>query len=464
MVVRAVIGTLVNCIPYSDHLPQFVQHAIYEDTSSYESAKLESPLASSSDVGTPMSPQQKIHNRILQNRGSVSTPAMPNDDFSLNDPVDPVDPVLPSQDRSDALTETETVQDPDSTRHSMVQKYLDEQNAKFDTLINKNLNVVLQQQNMYEDEASWQQLMVEMAMSRDKEEISLKMTSLMGRASTWIQSHIPRSISSKPPSRANSRPVSRAAVTEADSNEPTDAVVRADDATIENFLDSLDYQTKVNLLRQLRIDLGLSDQDDLLKFSQELSKSHPGAPSLLIDKFETLMIISVRLSFICLKFMIPMATLMYLKFRNNDVLFFNNKNFNRLLTLTIRFMESLEKRLKTETLNAYQYGQQAQDPQASTQTIEQDTAVAQLESPFNESPIDTPKATWTDTFTRMAVNYWLKSRSAQADYAKDPRYAQYFSGKKDGQGDWDDRDELNPGEQGQPSFIDIAQQFADQLR
>lgn len=465
MVVRAVIGLVMNRVPFSDHLPQFVQSVIYEDTSSYESAKLDSPLTTSSDSDAPMSPQQKIHSRILQKRGSpVSVPGVPNDGFLLDNSGS-----VPVADHSDALTEAETVHDADTTRQSMVQKYLDEQNAKFDSLINKNLNVVLQQQSMYEDESSWQQLMVEMAMSRDKDEISLKMTSLMGRASNWIQSHIPRSISSRSSSRGNSRAVSRAAVTEADTNEQTDAVVRADDATIENFLDSLDYQTKVNLLKQLRVDLCISDHDDLSKFSKELSKTHPGAPTLLIDKFETLMIISVRLSFICLKFMIPMATLMYLKFKNNDVLFFNNKNFNRLLSFTIKFMESLEKRLKTETLNAYQYGQESQKAETATQTIE-----GQLERPLDTiettapvselpQPVETPRTTWTDTFTRMAVNYWIKSRNSKADYAKDPRYAQYFSAKKEALGGEWDGDEFNPADQ-ELSFIDIAQQFADQLK
>ncbi|KAL6024009.1 hypothetical protein ACNR90_002045 [Candidozyma auris] len=121
----------------------------------------------------------------------------------------------------------------------------DEQNAKLDSLINKNLNVVLQQQSMYRDEASWQQLMIEMAMARDKDEISMKMTSLMSRASNWIESHIPDHCQPTL-SRANSRPVSGGNVTEADATSRS-TVVRADDATIENFLDSLDYQTKVSL-------------------------------------------------------------------------------------------------------------------------------------------------------------------------------------------------------------------------
>lgn len=266
MVVRAVIGTVVNRLPYSDHLPQFVQNAITEDTSSYELAELVSPLANLSELEGPLSPQQKIHNRILERRElAEAASSMPNDGFLLNHTDDHAD------DRNDALTESETIQGsstPDTTRQSMVQKYLDEQNAKFDSLINKNLNVVLQQQSMYEDESSWQQLMIEMAMARDKDEISMKMTSLMSRASNWIQSHIPGSIASRPSSRANSRPVSGGNVTEADTNEPTDAVVRADDATIENFLDSLDYQTKVSLLRQLRIDLGISDLDDFVKIFQ----------------------------------------------------------------------------------------------------------------------------------------------------------------------------------------------------
>lgn len=466
MVVRAVIGTVVNRLPYSDHLPQFVQNAITEDTSSYELAELVSPLANLSELEGPLSPQQKIHNRILERRElAEAASSMPNDGFLLNHTDDHAD------DRNDALTESETIQGsstPDTTRQSMVQKYLDEQNAKFDSLINKNLNVVLQQQSMYEDESSWQQLMIEMAMARDKDEISMKMTSLMSRASNWIQSHIPGSIASRPSSRANSRPVSGGNVTEADTNEPTDAVVRADDATIENFLDSLDYQTKVSLLRQLRIDLGISDLDDLSRFSKELSASHLGAPTLLIDKIETLMIIYVRLSFICLKFMIPMATLMYYKFKNNDVFFFNNKNFNRLLTFTIKFMESLEAKLKTETLNAYQYGQEIQNENPPTpiegpqnRQLENVEAVSTIEKASN-----TPKPTWSESLTKMAINYWLKSRNEKADYAKDPRYAQYFSGNKDNSGvaEWDDRDELSAEQKEQLSFIEIAQQFADQLK
>lgn len=457
MVVRSLIGAVVNRLPYTDRLPQFVHETLKEDTDSYKLAKLDSPLASSSDLGAPLSPQQKIHNRILRKREPVSPPGS-SDGFLLQEPLMP--------DHSDALTESETVDGGvESSKQRMVQKYLDEQNAKFDSLINKNLNVVLQQQSMFEDEASWQQLMVDLAMSRDKDEISKKMTSLMGRASGWIQSHLPGSRSSST-SASSSRPISGGAITEADSCEQTDAVVRADDATIENFLDSLDYQTKINLLRQLRVDLGISDLDDLSKFSRELSLSHRGTPTLLIDKVETLMIISVRLSFICFKFMIPMATYMYLKFKNNDVLFFNNKNFNRLLSLTIKFMESLEAKLKAETLNAYKYGEGG--PENVPQTIEAppERAYPSIEAEASSPPpVQETKATWTETFTKMAINYWVRSKSSKADYVSDPRYAQYFSGKRDsGEIDGDDRNDNFNLDQHELSFIEIAQQFADQLK
>lgn len=131
-------------------------------------------------------------------------------------------------------------------------------------------------------------------------------------------------------------------------------------------------------------------------------------------------------------------------------------------------MESLEAKLKTETLNAYQYGQEIQNENPPTpiegpqnRQLENVEAVSTIEKASNS-----PKPTWSESLTKMAINYWLKSRNEKADYAKDPRYAQYFSGNKDNSGvaEWDDRDDLSAEQKEQLSFIEIAQQFADQLK
>lgn len=382
-------------MPGNERLPQFVR--------SYWEHSPETASDHSSDEETT---RMRIHSQIMKNRSSE-----------------------------------ESARNADE-KHELVQKYLGEQNAKFDYLINKNLNSVLLQQAMYEEDVPWQQLLLELAITREREEVSKKMSLLTNKVTSWFhwsstesqtQTVAPGSVYSTPPSLPeHSRDVS------------------SDEAVIESFIDSLDHKTKISLLRQLKADLELSGHDDLMRISEEISKAQKNPSQLLIDKIESLMIILVRLSFIGMKFIIPLITLAYHKFKNNDVFVFNNKNFNRLLSFLIRFMETLESKLANDKFNAYRYGSDRHKEEAP-----------ELELPTPEVFDNT---SWSKTIIKLGLEhlFGIGSKDQPTDYTADPKYSLYFSQRKllvDGEPDFDTEDS---GEQ-QGSFLQAAQQFADQM-
>lgn len=232
----------------------------------------------------------------------------------------------------------------------------------------------------------------------------------------------------------------------------------------------------MSLLRQLKRDLELSGHEDLLKISEEISRAQKTPGHLLIDKIESLMVILVRLSFIGMKFVIPLTTLAYHKFKNNDMMIFNNKNFNRLLSFLIKFMEALESKLSSEKLNVYQYGSSSdhghKDAASEAITDVPNNAIESSETPQIEGIMSAePSFGTSQSWSRLALKLTLKhffgiGTSEEAkDYATDPRFAQYFSERRmlvDGDSLFD-KDEVFSDTRTNPSFLNIAQQFADQM-
>lgn len=433
MVVRAVIGVVVNRLPYSDHLPNLVKRML-DDTPQ----KLD-PVTPTNEPVEVLSPRQKIHNRMLDRRNpSVYS------DSGISTPTSGTTTLLPGFD---------SISEECDTEDSVVQKYLDEQNAKFDSLINQNMSIVLLQQNKFEDDAPWQQLVFDLMTSKDNEDVAPKLNVLVGKASSYLYSYVPFH---KEPKITE--------VTQAARTIP-------DEFPVDNFLDSLDYNTKVRLMKQLRVDLGLTENDDLSKLSIELERHLKSAPSLMIDKLELLMVVSVRLAFLGMKFLIPISTLLYLKFKNNEVLLFNSKNFNRLLSFVIGFMERLEESLHSDKLQTFQYGklqekelpgEYSEDRETSKGEALNDELRRYIDEWGEDNNTEKQTSSWTRSLTRMAIGKFFGSYEVQ-DYTADPRYSHYFSGKSQLPLEYNEDSSDSSDSREQLSVFRIAQQFADEM-
>lgn len=207
----------------------------------------------------------------------------------------------------------------------MTEKYLSEQNEEFNSLINRNLKEVIQQQDSFTEEIGWQRLLIELAMARNSDDLTLKINLLMNKLSDTAYSYIPF-IQGEP-----SRQI------------PTLIGVPGGRIEALDVLDEMDYDTKVLFLKLLVVDLGLSQNThDLAEYARNLSLTNEAT---MIDKFELLCLLSIRLSFICLKSVYPICKLLYEKFKEDEILLVNSKNFSKVLSLLIRIMEGFEKKM-----------------------------------------------------------------------------------------------------------------------
>lgn len=410
MVVRSTIGAVVFRMPFSDRLPTIVKTVLDSGT--------KPPL--SDPVECPLSPKEKIHNRLIDKRLAESPPAMHSGPGPSGNPIYPI------------FEEDETIRDTESvtSKKTVMQTYLDEQNAKFDDLINKNLGEVLKQQSQFQEDAGWRQLVFNLAMARNSTDVSSNLGLLMLRATRSAYQWIPFVESpTVSPEEENYRDSSLL-----DRND----VIRTGSASLEPILlESMDYDDKVRLLRQLQRDLGMEGESDMTDFMQKLSldKDTP-----LVDKIQILMILLIRLAFTGLKLFIPLCTAVYTKFKNNDLMVLNNRNFNRLLNTIIQMMVTMEERFDHEA------------------TKTDDMGVQTIEFFDNGGPMPGGDS-WAASVARYTMSRWTADSIDNTDFTNDPRYAQYFTEKR--KMTIEDEDNFLRGEH--PSVFQVAQQFAHEM-
>ncbi|OVF04502.1 hypothetical protein A9F13_27g00462 [Clavispora lusitaniae] len=333
MVIRSTIYAAVSFLPYSDRIPSPIINILKEEKPTEE----EEPQTPEK-LPEPLSPREKIHNRLLDRRSQRSERSV-YDSGSLT------------------LAENDTSNSPVPLRRSILsektdsdivmQKYLEDQNSKFDELINKNLDVVLEQQNKFEEEAHWKSLVMDLT----KCALSSDPTSTMPGALLRAVKH--------------AWPFKMGAT-----EDSFDSATRERQIRLEQMLDSMDYRTKVELLRNLYVDLGISEQKDV----SQLSHLHrPEDPDTLLAKIELLSILSVRLAFIAIRYFIPATKSLYAKFKTDELLLFNSKNLDRLMTRMIKTLEMVEGKLSdsdaksalSERSKGIQPGDNTSSPKAS---------------------------------------------------------------------------------------------------
>lgn len=199
-------------------------------------------------------------------------------------------------------------------RDAVVQQYLDEQNAKFDLLINRNIGAVMEND-------PWLRVV---DILEDKSTVG----ALVGHAQNYLQGHKQKK------------------------NEP--------DPRIEEMVAALSHDEKIALLREIKADLGMADDTDFARLGR-LWAQLKTQESKFIDKLELLVIVLIRLGFLSMRYLIPLSTHFYHKFCGNEVLLFNSRNFNRLMLYVISLMETLEEKLNDDKLQLYQYGSEPKE-------------------------------------------------------------------------------------------------------
>lgn len=304
MVISSAIYSLVTRMPYSDRIPDSVW-GVLQTPSLKEQEAEENRLAE--PVDPPPTPRQILHARLLDRRVQTQNA---------------------SESGSATLAETESERAEsmsDYNTNTVMQKYLEDQNCKFIELIDKNLDAVLQQQTQFEEDAFWKGFVFDLTRYAAKDKLVFKSKSLVGRAMNFGMSFVLSSGEAKKPSA-----------------EALQAEERQ--AHWQEMLDPLDHRSKVELLRQLYVDLGFPDQKNKLKLHD---LAHPDVrPDSLLSQIELLAVLWIRLCFAGVRTFTPKAKSLYTKFKADELFLFNSKNFERALMAMIKAMELADEKFR----------------------------------------------------------------------------------------------------------------------
>lgn len=473
MPVWSLVGTVVQQLPYSQHIPTIITERLLgfelgqapvDTTASCPSTP--TMVAQDEDTeSTSLSPKEKIHSRLLNNRkpelelNFIYSDTC--DDFSdaLISPISQIkhyssppkvnglasppkgdhkqaygfNPVIGSiaeeeepEDTEEAAVEAReqfslglAIASDDS--QGRVQQYLEEQNQKFDTLINKNLEVVIEQQDKFDEEFTDNETMIYLMnefMNLDNQGITKK-AKFCGKVLKFTSKKL----------WDYALPEKKQEVKE----EPT---VKVEEESFDEIKGTLDNQRKLKLMKSLHKDLLTLDDDELSQLMHELDSNQEimdilnrinqpqtaGPKNLMIDKIEILMILSIKLFFLSIKFSIPLAYLLYDKFVNNTIFLFNNKNFDKLIDMNIRLMTYLESKLNNnDYLNIFKYG--SKPDQEEYAKFYQDFT-NDLDSDNNK--MLSKMKIWIPLMSKIFND---DKSTKKPDYQRDPKYAKFFSKK-----------------------------------
>lgn len=468
------MGTVVKRLPYTQRIHSMINNQLLgletdqslpldeEDGTTVDGGSCPStPTMVVQEEGSrTLSPKEKIHNKLLDNRNEDVKPSLELnfiysdtcDDFSdlASSPINKIkdykqayeyNPVISSiaeeeEEEEDGEIEriVEAAAEMDllnlglgiypstDSKQVRVQQYLEEQNEKFDTLINNNLEVVIEQQDKYPDEPTDEDTVADLM----NEFMNLENLGLTGKAK--FLGKVVKFTSKKVwdysiPSRKTK---------EVEETEPEEPVVDTKDDAFDEIVGNLDNQDKLKLMKALHKDLLKLEDDELYQLMQDedsnhelmemvnkINKPQSGTKNLMIDKFEILLILSIKLFFLAIKFSIPLAYLIYDKFVNNSIFLFNNRNFDKLIDANIKLMTYLEAKLNNNYLNNFKYGSKPDEK-------ELERFYNDLTNDFNtdDNKMFSKVKVWLPLVNKMFND---DKSTKKPNYARDPRYAKFFS-------------------------------------
>mmetsp|Transcript_2985 Transcript_2985/g.2906 ORF Transcript_2985/g.2906 Transcript_2985/m.2906 type:complete len:525 (-) Transcript_2985:182-1756(-) len=474
MVVREVLGKVVRKMPYSGYLPTALIGQENED-------RREEPSSLGITTSSERSPRDTIHNRIISNRaGKVANDNKVDsalelsclnycdtfDDFSIE--ASPINRLKSNEiidkSRSDVSETSETLiqslrnlnksyspenrfgvskmlstveekNEDGDIKTIRIERYLNEQNKKFDELVDKNIDVVLQNPSNDLKRNVIDLLDVYDYNLQDK----LKdISNIVGIACNNAMRFTPfKKEDSEFDKGLDLESVSKESYDT--TNNEIDKLVKAIDnkSSVDPLLASLDYDTKVELFTKLREELcydqegiNAAARNRIIPVDEDTDNDTPNDEinnDILIDKLQLCVIISIKLLFTGLKLTIPLSKLLYHKFINDQLFIVNNKNANKFLSFIIRNMKYLESHLNNNKVVSYQYGYEKGTGENQLQlsqlydemTSSNDYITLQLKYHSTDS-------SWRKAMAEYILLKYVGGDSV-IDKKADPRYSKFFS-------------------------------------
>ncbi|ODV77983.1 uncharacterized protein CANTADRAFT_7453 [Suhomyces tanzawaensis NRRL Y-17324] len=471
MVVRSLLRNTLARVPYSDHVPQFVSDILSEDPSPPTTPTVpdlsKNPYECESDDPLAVSPKVKIHAKILKNRHRDPVDTFPiieeqDEDSSSYDEeltylnhCDTCDDIpvgisrmglkiplyaenvldspapslfsgstirggLSSEDAGRAKEVAESLQ-----REIRTKQYLNEQNEKFDKLISKNIDVFFKQQNSYNEKDS-----IMHKIEKEKRQNNF-VRRIIGDVMESCMSKVGLSSQTAP----NSPNIKINRLDELLSNAST-VKEKPDsrDSRFSELLRGLDHNAKMDLYTQLHNELG----------GDTPRVADPTGETTELDKLQTFLILSIKLSITSMKLAIPVAQYLYQKYINNQIYLVNNKNAHSLADFVLKMMKGLESQLShKEEWISRTYSKESPKPEQVGKNQQEEGLDEKLDSFYEDFTMGATNAlrqqllngvggndeSWRRAATEYVLNKCLAGSGKKEDYSN-AKYGIYYSSRR----------------------------------
>ncbi|ODV67096.1 hypothetical protein HYPBUDRAFT_148862 [Hyphopichia burtonii NRRL Y-1933] len=217
------------------------------------------------------------------------------------------------------------------TKEIRIKQYLDEQNNKFDTLIHNNLDIVIKQQELFEEKEEEEENLTKLLIE------FLRMKPLSFREKLQYSNRVFKY------GIKLINPFKQA--------EPEMAKL-AEPVTIRPNYEEDEYKDVIQVFNKLKPEIKNRIIDNYRK-EEEMKRFENES---LIDKFEMLSILMIKITISTIKYMIPIIQILINKFNKDEIYLFNQLNFNKLMKIIIKSLIFTENQLNNDFLKNYQYG------------------------------------------------------------------------------------------------------------
>ncbi|KAI5962426.1 uncharacterized protein KGF55_003502 [Candida pseudojiufengensis] len=221
-----------------------------------------------------------------------------------------------------------------------------------------------------------------------------------------------------------------------------------DEIKIDIFLDSLDRETKLNLFKSLRKDLNIVG-DDIDDYStttttgDNIRNLYYNSNMSTIDKFQMFIIVSIKLFITGIKLFIPITKYIIYKFQKNDLFIFNSKNLNKFIDFILKFMNFLDLKLNSneKILNKISNHDYIQTEENFEELVNDFTL--RTKNMFKPNFIKDKFISKDDLLKRNLYDYFISNSGFNFDtttentinssknYENDPKYSIYYKNNND---------------------------------
>lgn len=262
-----------------------------------------------------------------------------------------------------------------------LKNYLNEQNEKFDALISSNLNVVMR-----------------------------KTEKSPAPKNNVVRGFIDGVFGAKKSTKVELEGAS------ADPVEP----VTDEESDIDLFVNSLDHDSKARLYRKLQREMeSLKEDRDPL------------------EKFQSFMIVSIKLYVLLLRLIIPLLRYLWSKFESNELYLVNSKNTQNLFDFILRLMHKLEAKLNPEERQKNSGSLSDSSRRNSSEELKQlDSLYEEYTMKASNALLDliankllggSENPSWKRTVVEYVFRPQQTTNVPEHVYATDPQYSKFYS-------------------------------------